>query len=305
MEQTVEGRAPGAAPRVRSLPLSYARPEQTRFRRALIRAVEAVSGRATLQRLYAEWQAGPPDPEEPIFSAAIRVMRVRPEIVAGDLSALPRSGPLLVLTNHPFGILDGLLVGHLVATLRRDVKIMTHSLLCQPEEARDVLLPVDFGPGEEARRTSAETRRRAAEWLDQGHVLIVFPAGSVSTAAGPFDRHAVDGAWHPFVGRLAQRRGVRTAVMFLHGQNSRLFQIASHVNYALRLGLLIKEFKSRVDQPVRVVVGKPLDAGTLAAHAGDATSMMDFLRKATYQLSPQPMRSLAYGHECEAKYRTR
>jgi putative hemolysin len=195
---------------------------------------------------------------------------VRPEIVAGDLSALPRSGPLLVLANHPFGILDGLLVGHLVATQRRDVKIMTHSLLCQPDEARDVLLPVDFGPGEEARRTSAETRRRAAEWLEQGHALIVFPAGSVSTAAGPFDRNAVDGAWHPFVGRLSQRRGVRTVVMFLHGQNSRLFQLASHASYPLRVALILRETAARVGGRIAVSVGAPMEAGDLPDGEGRA-----------------------------------
>jgi putative hemolysin len=115
----------------------------------------------------------------------------------------------------------------------------------------------------------------------------------------------MDPSWRNFTAKMILKSKATVVPIFFEGQNSRLFQIASHVNYALRLGLLIKEFKARVDQPVRVVVGRPLDAGTLAAHAGDATAMMDFLRKSTYQLSPRPMRSYAYGHEFEAKYKTR
>lgn len=284
MNQLVDVVAEPSVARGRSLPLTYARPEQSRFRRGLIALVETVSGRAVLQRLYSEWLAEPPDPHEPIFSAAIRKLGVRPAVVAGDIGNVPRTGPVLVLANHPFGIVDGLLVGHLVATVRPDMKIMTHSLLCQPEEARDVLLPVDFGPGEEARRTSLETRRRAAEWLEQGHVLIVFPAGSVSTAVTPLARHAHDAAWHPFIVRLAQRRGVRTVVMFLDGQNSRLFQIASHLSYPLRVALILRETAARVGATVRVSVSAPMEAGELPRGA-DRAAVADGLRRLCYGLA--------------------
>ncbi len=290
-----EGLAPRAA--VQPLALSYARPDQTWFRRGLIRFVESLSGRATLQRIHADWQTNSRDPEEPVFSAAIRMLRLRPEIVAGDLAALPRTRPVLVLANHPFGIIDGLLVGHLVATVRRDMKIMTHSLLCQPEEARDVLLPVDFGTGEAARRTSLETRRRAAEWLDQGHVLIVFPAGSVSTAARPFDRHATDTDWHPFVVRLAARHDVRTVLMFLHGQNSRLFQIASHLSYPLRVALILRETVAHVGGRLRVSISAPLTPGDLPQGPGRA-EMAAALRRLCYGLAgpggPDPDRAFVW-----------
>jgi putative hemolysin len=56
-----------------------------------------------------------------------------------------RNGPLLIIANHPFGVADGLAIGDIATQLRNDVKIMTHSLLCQPPEAAQYLLPVDFG----------------------------------------------------------------------------------------------------------------------------------------------------------------
>ncbi len=297
MAQVVEGGAVRTAPRRRSLPLSYARPEQTRLRRTLIRAVEALSGRAALQRLYDDWQDAATDRDEPIFSAAIRLMRIRPRIVDGDLDALPRTGPVLVLANHPFEIVDGLLAGHLVALRRRDVKIMTHSLLCQPEEARDILLPVDFGPGDAARRTSADTRRRAVEWLGQGHVLIVFPAGSVSTVVRPLARHAVDAGWHPFVARLAMGQGVRTIVMFLHGQNSRAFQIASHLSYPLRVALILRETALRMGGTIPVSLTPPLTADDLPEGGGRA-GLASALRRMCYAMAgpggPDPDREFVW-----------
>ncbi len=68
---------------------------------------------------------------------------------------------------------------------------------------------------------------------------------------------------------------------------------------------MIKEFKSRVDEPVRVVVGDPIASAQLAPMKGDPTAMMEYLRKATYALSPDPLKSYDLGYEFEAKYKSR
>ena len=91
--------------------------------------------------------------------------------------------------------------------------------------------------------------------------------------------------------------------IYFDGANSRLFQLASHVHYTLRMALLIKEFRARVDEPVRVVVGEPVNAVKLAALRSDPKGMMDFLRRETYALSPRPLGTLDYGYEFEDKYR--
>lgn len=262
---------------------TYSTPAQGWARRTLIRVVERLSGRARFERLYQEWRSRPRDGRETVFTSAIRTLGVTAEVSAGDLARIPATGPLLVVANHPYGIVDGLLIGHLVSTRRADVKLICHSLLCQPREARDVLLPIDFGEGTEARRTSAETRRRAVEWLEQGHALIIFPGGGVATSVRPWRGPAADFAWHPFVARLARRAGVRTITMFVAGQNSRLFQMVSHLSYPLRVALIFRETRRVIRRPVRVTIAEPQDlaqadkAGLVAglrarcfAMAGDA-----------------------------------
>lgn len=69
------------------------------------------------------------------------------------------------------------------------------------------------------------------------------------------------------------------------------------------MGLLIKEFRKRVDTPVQVAIGKPIGRDILDPMATDSKAMMDFLRKATYELSPTPLKSYDYGFEFEEKHR--
>ncbi|PSK87829.1 hypothetical protein CLV79_102318 [Limimaricola soesokkakensis] len=80
--------------------------------------------------------------------------------------------------------------------------------------------------------------------------------------------------------------------------------MASHLHYTLRMGLMLREFGARTDTPVRVAIGDPVPRAALASRRDDPKALMDFLRKATYELSPTP-RSMVMGHEFESRYRVR
>lgn len=252
-----------AAPQVE---FTYAHPGQSIFRRGLIRTVEMLTGQPKLRRLYLDWAWSDRRPDVPVFSAALRQLKIQPRIVEGAryLDEVPATGGLLLVANHPFGVVDGLTVGHLGMQLRGNVRILTNSLLCRVPEVDPYLLPVDFSGTPEARRLTAETRRQAAALLAAGKVVAVFPAGGVATANKPLTGRAVDSPWHPFVGRLATIPGVTTLPMHFSGQNSRLFQIASHTSYPLRVALIFHETRRRIGQPVELRLGTPVAAADLA-----------------------------------------
>ena len=71
------------------------------------------------------------------------------------------------------------------------------------------------------------------------------------------------------------------------------------------MGLLIKEFRKRVDTPVRMVIGEPINRDVLKPMSNDAKGMMDFLRKATYELALEPLKSFDAGYEFEDRHRSR
>jgi putative hemolysin len=262
---------------------SYSRPEQPALNRALIRAIEHLSGQPKLERLYRHWSATR-GPDETIFAAGLRLLDIGVETDEGAWARVPRDGPVLFIANHPFGVLDGLIMGHLTTSVRPDTKIMTHSLLCQPPEARDYLLPVDFGGTPAAQQTSLLTRRRTIDWLRSGHSVVVFPAGGVSTAQSPLRGPALESAWHPFVGKLARTPGIAIVPVYFHGQNSRLFQLMSHTHYALRIALLFRETSRRIGETFKVSIGAPILQADLPAGC-DRDSLLQFLRRRTLSLA--------------------
>ena len=261
---------------------SYSSPEQRWLNRTVIRTVENLSGQPRLERLYREWADNPPE-DENIFAAAVRLLDIDVDIDAAAWARVPREGPVLFVANHPFGVIDGLMLGHLATRVRPDTKIMTHSLLCQVPEARELLLPVDFGGTPEAVQTSAMTRRRCVEWLRTGHAVALFPAGSVSTSPSPLRGPAVDVAWHPFAAKLAMLPGVTVVPVCFQGENSRLFQVASHIHYALRVALLFWESHRRQGTRISVAMGEPVRSDELAAF-GSREAVVRELRRRTLSL---------------------
>ena len=141
------------------------------------------------------------------------------------------------------------------------------------------------------------------DYLNNGGAIGIFPGGTVSTAAKPF-AHPMDPAWRSFTARLIAKSGATVVPLFFDGANSSLVQYASRLHYTLRMGLLIKEFRARVDTPVRVVIGEPIDPNEIKAREKDARALMDYLLQSTYRLSPTQLKSLDYGFEFEEKHKS-
>lgn len=279
--------------------ISYAHSAATRVGRVMIRAMENLTGRLRLIKRadgYEDEIASGRD----FWQVMVDRYGLSLEVIGGALANIPREGPLVVVSNHPYGILDGLMMGHILRQARGDFRILANSVFCRADELTRIVLPVSFDQTKEAVALNLATRKASLDYLNQGGAIGIFPGGTVSTADKPM-APPMDPNWRSFTARMIAKSGATVVPIFFEGANSRLFQIASHMHQTLRLGLLIKEFGARVDTGVRVVIGTPIPHAELAPRAKDAKSLMEFLRHRTYELSPGPIDPDHIGFDFEAR----
>ncbi len=284
--------------------ITYASSAKRRSGRAVIRVMENATGRLRLIR-----KARGYDTEVAAGADFWQVMAARYgvslDVVGGTLESIPTDGPLIVVSNHPYGILDGLMIGRILSERRQgDFRVLAHRIFRRAADLEQIILPISFDQTKEAAKLNLETRSLAVEYLKSGGAIGIFPGGTVSTSATPFSK-PMDPSWRTFTAKMIAKSGATVVPVFFEGHNSRLFQMASHLHSTLRTGMFIREFKAKINKPVRVVVGEPIPAATLAQFKKDPKGCMDFLRKATYELSTSPVDPTHLGHEFEDKYKVR
>lgn len=259
---------------------SYAARSDPLLKRCVIKGIEAVSGQRTLRRLYLGYRRDTQS-QEGFWSSAVRLLGLDIQFDAERLRAIPERGPLVVVANHPFGVIDGIVLAWLIEQVRPDFKVIVNSVLSRAEEARRHLLPIDFADTDSAKRMNLASRAAARALLEQGGAIVVFPGGTVSTALTPRGR-AYDPAWKPFTARLIMQSNATVVPIYFKGQNSRLFQLASLLHPTLRLALFFHEARNKMHQQIKVLIGRALAAWELPDR--QPLKLIEELRARTYAL---------------------
>ena len=263
---------------------SYADPNDPIHRKALIRSIEFISGQPYLYNIYREYQKNP-ERWKSFWDGCVDLLKLDIDFDEEKIKKIPSEGPLMIVANHPFGVLDGLVICWLTSKIRSKFKVLTHSLLLRASETKDFLLPIDFSDNKKAMITNLETRKTARKILDEGGTIVVFPGGTVSTTKRFYNKTALDPSWRNFTSRLIKRS--RPTILPLHftGQNSFLFQTASHISETLRSSLLFHEVKRRINTKVPVIIGDPINYSDIDENLSN-TELSEFLRNTTYKINP-------------------
>jgi putative hemolysin len=235
--------------------LTYAAAEDPRWKQLAIRSIERLSGRNYFVPYYQHWRSEIVPRGGPIIGPALGLIDIDVNIASGTFPPkLDDNAPLIVVANHPYGILDGLGTLSLVERLGRPHKVLINNDLLRAPEIRPFSLPIDFSATREAQALNLQTRREALRHLSEGTTIVVFPAGGVATSPTTFGR-AVDLPWKRFTARMIHSSRAQVLPLYFEGQCSPLFQFVSKFSLTLRLALIIREFRVRVGQPLRVHVG--------------------------------------------------
>lgn len=283
--------------------ISYASSAQSKPGQAIIRLIENATGRLGLMK-RARGYEDEVAPGRDFWQVIVDRYGIDLDVIGGALDNIPKHGPLIVIANHPYGILDGLMLGYILSVVRGDFRILAHSIFCKSGALDHNVLPVSFDKSREAIALNLETRKASLRYLGQGGCIGVFPGSTVATAAKPFGP-PMDPYWRNFTARMIEKSNAAVVPIYFDGHTSRVFQLASHLHFSLRMGLLVNEFRNRVDTPVRVCIGEPVPSAKIDAYRGDARGLMDFLRKSTYDLSLNPSQIYDLGFDFEAKQKTR
>ena len=161
-----------------------------------------------------------------------------------------------MIANHPFGVIDGLILCSIIGKIRRDYKIITHQVLRQAPAVKDKILPIDFSETETALQTNLETRRAAQQHLKEDGVVIIFPAGGISLAPN-FIGPAFDSEWKTFAAKLAQTKDTTTLPFYFNGRNSIIYQMARRLSVTLGYSLMFREICKQMNGCVDVTFRAP------------------------------------------------
>jgi putative hemolysin len=236
-----------------------------------------------LERLRALYRRAQQPLNRSILENVLAEMRIECAVSDADFARVPASGPTVVTANHPFGLLDGAVLGALLSRVRPDVKILTNVLLAEIPELHEHCIFVDPFGGDESVARNCRGVKQAIAWLCSGGMLAMFPAGEVSHLRLR-EVGIADPEWNSLAARLVRLTEATTLPVFLPGCNSAAFQALGLLHPRLRTAWLINEFLSQTDKRVEVRIGSRIPAETIR-NAGSGAEATNYLRWRTYILS--------------------
>ena len=263
---------------------TYASKAEHNFaQRLLIKTIENITGKRKLEKLYKNYSPGN-DGSINFWSDILKIMDIGVKNKSSEPLSFPKKGSLLVIANHPFGIIDGLILCSLISTRRSDFKIITHETLKFLPQLEKYILPVDFSDKKEAKILNIETSKKAITHLKDQGALIIFPAGGVSTAKN-LKSAAEDDDWKLFPAKLIHQTKPKILPIYFEGKNGILFHIFATKlkSQTLKYSTYIHETKKKIGKDIIIFSGKVINYKEIS-HIKDRKKLTEFLKEHIYNL---------------------
>jgi hypothetical protein len=263
--------------------LSYAGTFTNPFKVGTIRFLEWMTAKAYLLYLIRKFEKRGAPTGHDFWPQALDIMGIKVTTPPEQIANIPKEGPLVVVANHPHGLVDGMVLAYLIGQVRDDYLILTRSLLTGIPEIEQYMLPVPFPHEQNAREDSLKMRAACMAQLKRGGVVVLFPAGQVAhseTLFGP----VIEQEWNPFTAKMLARSGASVVPIHFPGKNSRAYQIANKLSATVRQGLLLYEIKRALYKPQHPVIGPAKTAEEIGEALGNPRKFLADLREETLRL---------------------
>ncbi|OUS36852.1 acyltransferase [Rhodobacterales bacterium 56_14_T64] len=265
--------------------LTYANSFDDRWTSLAIRSIEWATGKFIILRMVAKFEKNNAKFRgQKFWQGVLEVMGIELQTPVEQLRNIPTEGPVVVVANHPHGMVDGMVFAELVGRVRQDYRILTRSVLTGLDEAAtSFMIPVPFPHDPEAQRKMVEMRAKAMAHLKEGGVVALFPSGVVMSSKTWFGP-AQEAEWNVFTAQLIRRSGAKVVPLYFPGSNSRAYQIANKISAVLRQGLLLHEIVRSCHRPQAPIIGEVLSDEQMEQLSSDPRGFMVWLRKHTLSL---------------------
>jgi putative hemolysin len=210
---------------------------------------------------------------------------VKLEVSGAGLSRIPKSGPLVVVANHPYGGVEAAALASLLLSVRHDVKFLANHLLARVPELESLILPVDPFHSQTSAWSNLAPIKRAIQWVRSGRVLAIFPAGEVAHYQLSQGRVS-EAVWQASIGQLIRCLKAPVLPVFFAGRNSLIFQMAGLLDSRIRTALLVHEFLNKRGRVISARIGHPIPFSSLKGMPSSG-EIIEYLRHRTFLLASQ------------------
>lgn len=216
--------------------------------------------------------------------SADQIMQVMAEMLAKDLEVtglehLPRQGPALIVSNHPTGIADGIMLHHVIGQIRRDTYYFAnHDIMRVLPQYAEMIAPVEWRKEKRSHGKTRETMAYTRKAVDEGRLGVIFPSGRLAKRRG-LSLH--ERPWMASAAMIARKFDLPVIPVNIRARNSVLFYLFDLLHPTLRDITLFYETLNKARQPYRITVGEAISPKALPAKSEDGIEM---LRRATLAL---------------------
>ena len=214
--------------------------------------IESIFKFEKIRKIYKD-NYNDPDFNINFWAKALKILNINYEV--DGKNNIPSSGPCLIICNHPFGIVDGLIISALVAEVREDYKILINEELAEVNHIKKYLFPLSFKKTKGAKISNINSKNKAIKHLKNNGLLITFPSGEVATSKFIFDK-AKEREWKPLVASIYKKSPCEITPVFFSGQNSLFFQFVGFINNNLRRILFVQELLNKKNKTINLTIGK-------------------------------------------------
>jgi putative hemolysin len=268
--------------------LTYANTFSDPWTRTTIKAIEWTTGKLSILRRVRQFEKLGDVKGQAFWPATMKVMGIDLQTPAYQLDRIPTEGPVILVANHPHGLVDGMILADLIGRRRSDYRILTRALLTGLDEsAAGYMIAVPFLHEPDAQEKMLQMRSVAMAHLEEKGLIALFPSGAVAASESMFGP-AIEGEWNVFTAKMIRKSGATIVPCFFTGSNSRWYHMANRISPILRQGLLIHEVVHSFDKPQAPIIGHPITPDQWERRIERPREFMAWLRARTLSLKDDP-----------------